>query len=158
MFLEHSRFELAMPLPSHLQNHIVVAYLGLRDLVDEMELIATRGIASSGTGRRMTPLPAGEWERMEPRLRQIVAEARTLAEQYAPDRLHEYETRGPIGQTRSWLSILLGRLEDVLRDLSPQRLSRFGALDAAFSADLDERLPRCQADIDSLRRGKEERG
>ena len=146
-----------MPLPTHLQNHIVVAYLGLRDLVDEMESIATRGIASSGTGRRMTPLPAGEWERMEPRLRQIVAEARALAERYAPDRLREYETRGPIGQTRSWLSIQLGRLEDALRDLSPQRLSRFGALDAAFSADLEQRLPRCQDEIDALRGRKEEK-
>ena len=78
MIPEHLRFEMTMPLPTHLQNHIVVAYLGLRDLVDEMESIATRGIASSGTGRRMTPLPAGEWERMEPRLRQIVAEVRTV--------------------------------------------------------------------------------
>src|SRR3954447_26714878 len=109
MFFEHRRGEHAMPLPTHLQNHIVVAYLGLRDLVDEMEAIATRGIASSGTGRRMTPLPAGEWERMEPRLRKIVAEARSLAELYAPARLHEYEAPGPIGQTRSWLSIQLGR-------------------------------------------------
>src|SRR4051812_31664357 len=69
--LAYRRVVSAMPLPTHLQNHIVVAYLGLRDLVDEMESIATRGIASSGTGRRMTPLPSGEWERMEPRLRQI---------------------------------------------------------------------------------------
>ena len=144
-----------MPLPPHFQNHLVVAYFALRDLVDEMESIATRGIASSGTGRRMTPLPPGEWEQMAPHLRSIVAEARALAERHAPDRLSEYETRGPIAHTRSWLSIQLGRLEDALRDLSAARLSRFGALDPAFAADLAERLPRCHAEIDALRHRKE---
>lgn len=140
-----------MALPSHLQNHLVIAYLGLRDMVEEMEAIATRGVAASGTGRRLTPLPPDEWERMAPHLRGIVAEARALAEQHAPERLKEYETRGPIGQTRSWLSIQLGRLEDALRDLSPERLARFGALDADFSADLADRLSRCRAEVGRAR-------
>src|SRR5260221_12723956 len=112
-----------MPLPSHLQNHLVVAYLSLRDLVEEMELIATRGVNRSGTGRRLTPLPPGEWEKMAPALQRVVDEARALAEQHAPERLREYETHGPLGQTRSWLSIQLVRVEDALRDLSPQRLA-----------------------------------
>src|SRR5438445_478572 len=99
----------SMALAVHIQNHLVVASLALRALVDEMESIATRGIAQSGTGRRLTPLPPEEWERMSGPLRRIVAEARELAEEHAPDRLREYETCGPIGQTRSWLSIQLGR-------------------------------------------------
>jgi hypothetical protein len=147
-----------MALATHVQNHLVVAYLALRDLVDEMEAIATRGIASSGTGRRLTPLPPGEWERMAGPLHRIVEEARALAERHAPERLQEYETRGPIGQTRSWLSIQTGRLEDALRDLSPARLARFGALDPELTADLDQRLPRCQAEIDALRNRKREPG
>jgi hypothetical protein len=146
-----------MHLPQHLQNHLVVAYFALRDLVDEMESIATRGIASSGTGRRMTSLPPGEWEQMAPRLRNIVAEARALAERHAPDRLSEYETLGPVGQTRSWLSIQLGRLEDALRDLSAERLCRFGALDPTLTADLNEGLPRCHGEIDALRHRKGDR-
>src|SRR5947209_16519939 len=146
-----------MALATHVQNHLVVAYLALRDLVEEMEAIATRGIARSGTGRRLTPLPPGEWERMAAPLHRIVAEARALAERHAPERLREYETRGPIGQTRSWLSIQLGRLEDALRDLTPERLSRYGTLDPEFTADLEERLPRCQAEIDALRNRKEKR-
>src|SRR5258708_10678651 len=101
----------------------------MRDLVDEVESFATRGTAKGGPGRRLTPLPPAEWERMAGPLRQIVAEARELAERHAPDRLREYETCGPPGQTRSWLSIQLGRLEDALRDLTPERLSRFGRLD-----------------------------
>jgi hypothetical protein len=141
-----------MPVAPHLQNHLVVAYLALRDLVDEMESIATRGVAQSGTGRRMTPLPEGDWERMAGPLRQIVAEARELAERHAPDRLREYETRGPIGQTRSWLSIQLGRLEDALRDLSPARLSRFGSLDPEFAKDVESSLERCHAEAASLRK------
>jgi hypothetical protein len=145
-----------MPLAPHLQNHLVVAYLALRDLVDEMESIATRGVAQSGTGRRMTPLPAAEWERMAGPLREVVAEARELAERHAPDRLREYETRGPLGQTRSWLSIQLGRLEDALRDLSPDRLSRFGALEPAFVRDMEARLTRCQSRVTSLREKPEE--
>jgi hypothetical protein len=140
-----------MALAAHLQNHLVIAYLGLRDMVDEMEAIATRGVATSGTGRRLTPLPTEEWERMAPHLRSIVAEARALAEQHAPERLKEYETRGPIGQTRSWLSIQLGRLEDALRDLSPERLARFGALDAGFSADLAQRLSHCRSEVERAR-------
>src|SRR5688500_13380660 len=136
-----------MPLASHVQNHLVVAYLALRDLVEEMEAIATRGVAKSGTGRRLTPLPPGEWEQMAPRLHSIVAQARALAEEHAPERLQEYETRGPIGQTRSWLSIQLGRLEDALRDLSPERLARFGALDSAFTEDLSQRLSHCHEEI-----------
>ena len=106
-----------MALPTHLQNHLVIAYLALRDMVDEMEAIATRGVATSGTGHRLTPLPPAEWVRMAPHLHGIVAEARALAEQHAPERLKEYETRGPVGQTRSWLSIQLGRLEDALLGL-----------------------------------------
>src|SRR5438876_1511831 len=135
-----------MPLASHVQNHLLIAYLALRDLVDEMEAIATRGIARSGTGRRLTPLPPGEWERMAPRLQRILAEVRALVESHAPERLAEYETRAPAGQTRSWLSIQLGRVEDGLRDLSPERLSRFGALDPALADDLRDRLPRCKAE------------
>jgi hypothetical protein len=145
-----------MPLAPHIQNHLVVAYLSLRDLVDEMESIATQGVAQSGTGRRMTPLPEAEWERMAGPLRQIVAEARALAEQHAPGRLREYETRGPLGQTRSWLSIQLGRLEDALRDLSPERLSRFGALESDFVLDLEARLTRCQSEVTSLRKKRDE--
>ncbi len=145
-----------MPLPAHLQNHLVVAYLSLRDLVEEMEAIATHGIAKSGTGRRLTPVPPGEWEQMAPGLRQIVAEARALAERHAPDRLAEYETRGPLGQTRSWLSIQLGRLEDALRDLAPQRLARFGALPPELVADLEQRLARSHAEVDALRGRKKE--
>jgi hypothetical protein len=140
-----------MALASHVQNHLVVAYLALRDLVEEMEAIATRGLARSGTGRRLTPLPPGEWERMRAPLQRIMEEARALAERHAPERLAEYETRGPLGQTRSWLSIQTSRLEDALRDLSPERLARFGALDPEFTADLGQRLPRCQAEIDALR-------
>lgn len=143
-----------MALAPHVQNHLVVAYLALRDLVEEMEAIATRGTAASGTGRRLTPLPPGEWERMAAPLHRIVAEARALAERHAPERLREYETPGPIGQTRSWLSIQSGRLEDALRDLTPERLARFGALNPAFTADLDERLPRCRAEIEALRSPK----
>ena len=146
-----------MPLTPHLQNHLVVAYLALRDLVEEMEVIATRGVARSGTGRRLTPLPPAEWEQMAGALHRIVAEARALAERHAPERLQEYETRGPIGQTRSWLSIQLGRLEDALRDLTPERLSRYGALDPEFVADLNARLPGCSAQIESLRSRKDTR-
>lgn len=146
-----------MALAPHVQNHLVVAYLALRDQVEEMEAIATRGIAASGTGRRLTPLPPGEWERMAGPLYRIVAEARALAEQHAPERLREYETRGPIGQTRSWLSIQLGRLDDALRDLSPERLSRFGALDPELATELDERLPRCHAEIEAARDGPSQR-
>jgi hypothetical protein len=143
-----------MALAAHVQNHLVVAYLALRDLVEEMEAIATRGVARSGTGRRLTPLPPGEWEEMAPRLHRIVAEARALAEQHAPERLCEYETHGPIGQTRSWLSIQLGRLEDALRDLSPERLARFGALDPTFTEDLGGRLSRCHEEVRALRERK----
>jgi hypothetical protein len=145
-----------MALPTHLQNHLVIAYLGLRDMVDEMEAIATRGVAASGTGRRLTPLPPDEWERLAPPLRQIVAEARALAEQHAPERLKEYETSGPIGQTRSWLSIQLGRLEDALRDLSPDRLARFGALDTQLSGDLADRLSRCRSAVERARHPDDE--
>jgi hypothetical protein len=141
-----------MALATHLQNHLVVAYLALRDLVEEMEAIATRGVARSGTGRRLTPLPPEEWERMAPPLHRIVAEARALVERHAPERLREYETSGPVGQTRSWLSIQLGRLEDALRDLTPERLSRYGTLDPEFVADLNDRLPRCHAEVQSLRK------
>src|SRR5438067_4404622 len=136
-----------MALAPHVQSHLVVAYLALRDLVDEMESIATRGVAQSGTGRRMTPLPEADWERMAGPLRRIVAQARELAERHAPDRLREYETRGPIGQTRTWLSIQLGRLEDALRDLTPERLSRFGSLDPEFVEDLESRLDRCRHEV-----------
>ncbi len=144
-----------MPLAPHLQNHLVVAYLALRDLVEEMEGIATRGIARSGTGRRLTPLPIQEWEQMAGPLHRIVEEARSLAEIHAPERLREYETRGPMGQTRSWLSIQLGRLEDALRDLTPERLSRYGALDPQFVADLNARLPRCRTEVEALRSSKQ---
>jgi hypothetical protein len=142
-------------LPQHVQNHLVVAYLALRDLVEEMEAIATRGVAKSGTGRKLTPLPAGEWEQMAPHLERVVAEARALAEQHAPGRLREYETRGPMGQTRSWLSAQLGRLEDALRDLSPERLSRFGALPPDLVSDLDARLFHAHEEISRLRSRKE---
>src|SRR5438552_19174198 len=105
-----------MPLASHVQNHLLIAYLALRDLVDEMEAIATRGVARSGTGRRLTPLPPGEWERMAPRLQRIVAEARAMAERFAPDRRRDYEVSAPVGQPRSWISLPLGRLEDAVPD------------------------------------------
>jgi hypothetical protein len=125
-----------MALATHVQNHLVVAYLGLRDLVEEMEAIATRRIASSGTGRRLTPLPPGEWERMAGPFQRIVDEARALAERHAPERLREYETRGPIGQTRSWLSIQTGRLEDALRDLRGCMGRRIGDRTEVWNANL----------------------
>lgn len=146
-----------MALAPHLQNHLVVAYLSLRDLVEEMETIATRGVARSGTGRRLTPLPPEEWQQMAPRLHRIVAEARALAEQHAPERLREYAARSPISQTRSWLSIQLGRLEDALRDLAPERLARFGELPTELADDVRQRLSRCQAETTALRTGTEVR-
>jgi hypothetical protein len=144
-----------MALAPHVQNHLIVAYLALRDMVDEMESIATRGVARSGTGRRLAPLPPGEWERMAAQLYRVVEEARLVVERHAPERLREYETCGPVSQTRSWLSIQLGRLEDALTDLTPERLSRYGALDPELVSDLNERLPRCHTEIRSLRAPKE---
>jgi hypothetical protein len=137
------------------QRTLMSIYATLQQLVEEVRAIAGRGVSPSNSAGLMTPLPPPDRARVESGLDALLADARALVAQHAPALLAEHERPRAVSHTRSWIDALLGRVESLVDDMDPQRLSRkYGALTPEEIADLE---PRIAAIREHLRRMRGER-
>lgn len=123
--------------------------------IEQVRGQATRAVrdgqSPAQSGRALTPLPDAACGEIEAGLARIAAEARSVAEQFAGDALREREAREPTSATLYWLAFLLRRLdEEVVADLSPDQMAKFGALAPDSRAILDEATGRMRTEIAAL--------
>jgi hypothetical protein len=137
------------------QRTLMSIYATLQQLVEEVRAISGRGVSPSHSAGLMTPLPPPERARVESGLDAILADARGIVAEHAPSLLAEHERPRAVAHTRSWIDALLGRVESLVDDMDPRRLSqKYGALTPEEIADLE---PRLRAIREHLRRLRGER-
>jgi hypothetical protein len=137
------------------QRTLMSIYATLQQLAEEVRAIAARGVSPSNAAGLMTPLPSPERAEVERGLDALLADARGIVRHHAPGLLAEHERPRAVAHTRSWIDALLGRIESLLDDMEPRRLSRkYGALTPEEIADLE---PRIAALHEHLRRLRGER-
>lgn len=111
-------------MKTHQQSHLLSSYLTMEEYVGDVERVALQGKSPSGSGPPLTPLPPEQWAALEEPLRALLNSARAALEELAPEALRQQEqTAGP-SRTWQWLQVLLGRLEEIIDDLHPERLGR----------------------------------
>jgi hypothetical protein len=128
-------------MESRHQRSLMSIYATLQQLVEEVRAIAGHGVSPSNSAGVMTPLPPPDRARLESGLDGLLAEARSLVSQHAPALLAEHERPRAVSHTRSWIDALLGRVESLVDDMDPRRLSqKYGALTPEEIADLEPRI------------------
>jgi hypothetical protein len=116
-------------------------YATLQQLVEEVRAIAGRGVSPSNSAGVMTPLPPPDRAHLESGLDALLSDARALVAHHAPALLAEHERPRAVAHTRSWIDALLGRVESLVDDLDPHRLSqKYGALSSEEIADIEPRI------------------
>jgi len=94
-----------------------------------MEEIAVSGKSPSGVGQALSPLPPEAWQRIVAPLERIRRECESLAESLSPVELHEHRRKAALRKTLTWLSVMVGRIEEALEELRPEVMERrFGPL------------------------------
>ena len=134
------------------KNRLLGTLQGIDQIRGQIARAAREGQSPAQSGRALTPLPPEAWREMEILLAGIAGHARSVAEQFAGDSLREREAREPVSATLYWLSFLVRRLdEEVIEDLAPGQMSRFGSLTAGEQVALDEARARIRDDLSALR-------
>lgn len=108
----------------HQQSHLLSSYLTMEEYVGDLEKVAVQGKSPSGSGPPLTPLPPEQWAALEEPLQALLDSARAALEELAPEALAQQEQAAGPARTRQWVQVLLGRLEEVIDDLEPERLGR----------------------------------
>jgi hypothetical protein len=134
------------------QRTLLSIYATLQQLVEEVRAIASRGVSPTGAAGLMTPLPPPERAQVESGLDRVLAEARSLVAEHAPALLAEHERPRAVTHTRSWIDALLGRVESLVEDMDPHRLSRkYGSLTPEEIADLEPRIAALREQLRRMR-------
>jgi len=134
------------------QRSLMSIYATLQQLVEEVRAIAERGVSPSNPAGLMTPLPPPERAQVDSGLDALLADARSIVAHHAPALLAEHERPRAVAHTRSWIDALLGRIESLVDDMDPRRLSRkYGALTSEEIADLEPRIAALHEHLRRLR-------
>lgn len=113
----------------HQQTHLLSSFLTMEEYVGDVEKVALQGRSPSGSGPPLTPLPPAQWKALEEPLQALLGSARAALEELAPEVLRQQEQVAGPARTWQWLQVLLGRLEEIIDDLDPERLGRkYGGL------------------------------
>jgi len=109
--------------------HVISTFLTVSRYVEEMEEIATEGKSPSGVGQALSPLPPHAWHAIRASLDRMLRECELIAEAVTPAELEQHRTAAPLCATVTWLSVMLGRIEEALEELRPEVMERkFGKL------------------------------
>ena len=134
------------------QRSLMSIYATLQQLVEEVRAIASRGVSPANSAGLMTPLPPPERARVDAGLDALLAEARAVVAHHAPTLLAEHERPRAVAHTRSWIDALLSRVESLVDDMDPQRISnKYGALSPEEIADLGPRLDAMREQLRQMR-------
>lgn len=134
------------------KNSLLGTLTALEQIHTQITRAARDGQSPAGSGRLLTPLPQANWRAFEEGLDRVRGDARDLAERFAGDALREREAREPVGATLYWIAFLLRRLdEEVISDLSPGQMVKFGALPEGERAALVGTVERIRGEIAALR-------
>jgi hypothetical protein len=121
----------------------------LTGLTAQIIAIGRDGRNPAGTGAGYTPLKEETWTPLSDLLRDIAGDARRVGELAGAP-----AAAGVQGEpsTRAAVSARLSQLEEVLRDLHPDRLqARYGELPAAVAAELAELCARMEGRLRAAR-------
>ena len=146
------------------KNRLLATLVGIEQVRAQIARAARDGQSPAQSGRALTPLPQPVWQEIEQALASLSGHAQAIAEQFAGEAVRERQAREPLGATLYWVSFLARRLdEEVIADLSPERMARFGKLSDEARTALDEAIERMHRDletvrgqIDALRQGRTE--
>jgi len=137
----------------HQQSHLLSSYLTMEEYIGDLEKVAVQGRSPSGSGPPLTPLPPEQWAALEEPLRALLDSARAALEELAPEALRRQEQVAGPARTRQWVQVLLGRLEEVIDDLEPDRLGRkYGDLPPEEAARLRAHQQRMKKGVGQARR------
>jgi hypothetical protein len=129
LFCKASRMAEGNEMESQHRSRIISTFINVSRCIQEMEEIAIEGKSSSGGGQALSPLPIEWWKRIRVHLDCVLCECESLAESLSPVELNEHRTRAGISSTLIWLSVILGRVEEALRDICPETMEpKFGAI------------------------------
>jgi hypothetical protein len=112
---------------------------------------AREGLSPAQSGRALTPLDEETWREIEAALDRVSERAGRWPGSSPASTLRAREAPEPVGATFYWIAFLLRRLdEEVVADLEPERMARFGALPVEARAALDEAVGQMRAEIGGL--------
>lgn len=111
-------------------RRLIATLTAFEELMQQMEA-AANGRSPAG-GQRLTPLPPQRWQAIYEPLERARKRLERTAGHFAVDRITARGRPEPIRATVRWLSLLLIQIEsEVVNDLLPARMSRFGPLTPA---------------------------
>jgi hypothetical protein len=133
------------------KNRLLGTLVAVDQIRAQIARAAREGTSPAQSGRALTPLDDASWREIEAALDRVSERARALAGQFAGEALRAREAPEPVGATFYWIAFLLRRLdEEVVADLEPERMARFGALPVEARAALDEAVGQMRAEIGGL--------
>ena len=130
-----------------LQQHktrLISTHLAIVQHLAEIRQVAALGKSPSGS--RLAPLPEPAGTELLSALDTIAAQMEELVSLFAAD--FRQSAQGPPGlpATKMWLSILLRTVEDLISDLSPDRMSsQYGEIEAREAVALQQKLEEIMA-------------
>ena len=118
-------------MENHQKSHVISIFLTVSRFVEEIEEIAVEGRSPSGMGQVLSPLPKEDWQRICVPLKRLMNECKCAAKALSPIELKEQLTEAPLSTTLTWLSVMLGKIEETLEELRPEIMEpRFGEIPA----------------------------
>jgi hypothetical protein len=133
------------------KNRLLGTLVAVDQIRAQIARAAREGTSPAQSGRALTPLDDASWREIEAALDRVSERARALVGQFAGEALRAREAPEPVGATFYWIAFLLRRLdEEVVADLEPERMARFGALPVEARAALDEAVGQMRAEIGGL--------
>jgi len=134
------------------KNRLLGTLVGIEQIRGQIARAARDGQSPAQSGRALTPLPPPAWQEIEQALERLYTHAHVVAEAFAGEAVQEREAREPLGATLYWVSFLARRLdEEVIADLSPERMAQFGKLSPEARTALDEAIAQMRGDLEAIR-------
>jgi len=119
--------------------HLVSTYTTVLQHLAEIRQVATVGRSPSGS--RLTPLPPPMQGELLAALEKISTELAEVVRTYVPDWQRQVRRTAGIAATRMWVNVLLRRVEELVRDLQPGRMSRqYGAVEEEAARGLQRQV------------------
>jgi hypothetical protein len=117
------------------RSHLASTYTTVLQHLAEIAQVVSEG--KTPAGARVTPLPEPQRARLLAILDGLAARLRELVETLVPEWQTASREVGGLAATRMWVSVLLGTVEGLLEDVTPERMSRrYGAMIAADAEDV----------------------
>lgn len=102
------------------RSHVVCTFFTVGRYMEDVEEIAVSGKSPNGVGQALSPLPPEIWQALRDPLTRMLHECESMAEAVDAPELRQRRTRAPLSATITWISVMLGRIEEALDELRPE--------------------------------------